>query len=72
MLKLIFTPALAYTVGLLPSEVGTVTRYAVKIAKKQSKTDDQMEYKGPKLGKKNTTESEPELEYGSPYLKGIN
>ena len=49
MLKYLFLPATLFTFGFAPSEVGTVIRYGVKIAKKQGKTDNQMKYKGRKL-----------------------
>ena len=69
MLKYLFTPATLFTFGLAPSEVGTVIRYSVKIAKKQSKTDKQLEYKGPSPGKDETkTKKDAKKGYGSKYL----
>ena len=71
MLKYLFLPATLFTFGFAPSEVGTVIRYGVKIAKKQGKTDDQMKYRGPSPGKdkaKTKKDAKTEKGYGSKYL----
>ena len=71
MLKYLFLPATLFTFGLAPSEVGAVIRYSMKIAKKESKTDEQMKYGGPSPGKDKTkTKKEPKTKkgYGSEFL----